>query len=204
MMECGPGIAHRPPPLRAGAAVGQALLRVGPRARARAALLLLRPFGGTAQIRVCRGLGRHAWVCGGVEGWRTRGPAAAGGGGVGGGGDREEAGSPPQHMSQAEGAIQGLSLRRGGGSLRNANMNEPSRGRHLPHGWRLVVGGGWWLAVGGGWQLAVGGGWQLAVGGWWWLVVGGWRLVVIGGGWRLMAVGSWRLAVSAGCPEWLP
>ena len=52
--------------------------------------------------------------------------------------------------------------------LRNANVNECSRGRCLLHvpgtfstsqvgSWKLVV-GGW-----GGWRLAVGGGWQLAV-----------------------------------------
>ena len=61
----------------------------------------------------------------------------------------------------------------GGGSLRNASIDERSQARSpLPgHGtlstskvgsWRLAVGGGWQLAVGGGWQrLAVGGCWSL-------------------------------------------
>ena len=58
-----------------------------------------------------------------------------------------------------------------GKKVRNANRNEPSRGRSLLHGpdtgntqdhrsiieQRLAVGGGWRLAAVGGWRLAVGG-----------------------------------------------
>ena len=66
-------------------------------------------------------------------------------------------------------------------SLGNANRNERSRGRSLPHGqdmgrtqnhrnsteqW-LADGGGWRLVAVGGWRLVAVGGWRLALGGWW-------------------------------------
>ena len=48
-------------------------------------------------------------------------------------------------------------------SLRNANRNERSKGRHLlhDHGPSRIQG----LAVGSSWRLVVGGGWRSAVGG---------------------------------------
>ena len=71
-------------------------------------------------------------------------------------------------------------LKGGKVGVRNANRNEPSRGRSLRHGQDMGKTQNHrssieqWLAVGGGWRLvAVGGWWLVAVGDWWRLVVGG-------------------------------
>ena len=106
----------------------------------------------------------------------------------------------PNWYTQANAEARAV-LKREKKRLCNANMNEPSRGRRLPHGHGTFatskVGG--WRCWAVGWQLvAVDGGWQrLAVGGWRRLaVVGSWRLAAVGG-WQLVAVGSWQWSPGA-------
>ena len=86
--------------------------------------------------------------------------------------------------------------------LRNANMNERSRGLSLLHGHGTFSAssvGGWRQSAVGGWQLVAVGGWR---GGGRWLWLGSWRLVAVGGGWQRLAVGGWWSpgAVLKGCP----
>ena len=99
----------------------------------------------------------------------------------------------------------GLSLRGGGGGVRNANRNERGRAQRTGHGaFSTSKVGGWRFAGGGWWRLAIGGRWFVAVGGSWRLVaVGGWWRLAVGGGWRLAVGGGWRLVVPGGCPEGL-
>ena len=102
---------------------------------------------------------------------------------------------PIHHCGCQRGLWTGLSSRPKK-KVRNANRNEPSRGRSLLHSQNMAKiqdhrsSIEQWLAVAGG--CWVGGGGRLAVGGWWRLAVGGGRR---------LAVGGWRLVVPRGCPE---